>query len=192
MHILNVTQSYYPFQDRGGPAFKVRSISRALVKREHAVTVLTADLGFAAEDIDSVGAAQCDLGWRTDLDGVQAIYLSTRGRYRSLTINPGVVGFCRRRLREFDVVHIYGLYDLLGPAVARCCRALGIPYFIEPLGMTRPIDRGFALKKLWRWLVGSYMSQRSRLIATSELEKEELLESGFPPRIVLLRYNGID
>ncbi len=192
MRILNVTQSYYPFQDRGGPAFKVRSISRALVKRGHAVTVLTADLEFGTEEAASVGAVRGDSGWRTNLDGVEAIYLKTRGRYRSLTVNPGVVGFCRQRLREFDLVHIYGLYDLLGPAVARYCRLLRIPYFIEPLGMTRPIDRGFALKKLWRRLVGSYLEQASRLIATSELEKEELLEFGFPPQSVLLRYNGID
>jgi glycosyltransferase involved in cell wall biosynthesis len=36
------------------------------------------------------------------------------------------------------------------------------------------------------------MNLASRLIATSELEKEELLECGFPPQTVLLRYNGID
>ena len=192
MRILSVTQSYYPFQDRGGPAFKVRSISRLLVKRGHEVTVLTADLGFGTEKAASIAAVHGAQGWRTNLEGVEAIYLNTRGRYRSLTVNPGVVGFCRRRLREFDIVHVYGLYDLLGPAVARFCRALGIPYFIEPLGMTRPIDRGFALKKLWRRLVGSYLNRASRLIATSELEKEELLACGFPPQIVLLRYNGID
>jgi glycosyltransferase involved in cell wall biosynthesis len=192
MRILNVTQSYYPFQDRGGPAFKVRSISRGLVKRGHKVTVLTADLGLETEQATSIGAVHVDRGWRSSLDGVEAIYLNTRGHYRSLTLNPGVVAFCRRRLGQFDLVHIYGLYDLLGPAVARYCRALGIPYFIEPLGMTRPIDRGFALKKLWRRLVSSYLERASRLIATSELEKEELLECGFPPHTVLLRFNGID
>jgi len=192
MRILNVTQSYYPFQDRGGPAFKVRSISRALVKRGDEVTVLTADLGLGTEKAASIGAVRSAQGWRTNLESVEAIYLNTQGRYRSLTVNPGVAGFCRRRLREFDIVHIYGLYDLLGPAVARYCLALGIPYFIEPLGMTRPIDRGFALKKLWRALVGSYLDRASRLIATSELEKEELLACGFPPHTVLLRYNGID
>jgi len=192
MRILNVTQSYYPFQDRGGPALKVRSISRALVKREHSVTVLTADLGFAAQQVESVGAVRGGLGWAANLDGVEAIYLNTRGRYRSLTVNPGVLGFCRQRLREFDLVHIYGLYDLLGPAVARYCRLLGIPYFVEPLGMTRPIDRGFALKKLWHRLFGSHLEQAGRLIATSELEKEELLACGFPSHAVLLRYNGID
>jgi glycosyltransferase involved in cell wall biosynthesis len=192
MRILNVTQSYYPFQDRGGPAFKVRSISRGLVKRGHEVTVLSADLGFGTEQAASIGAVHVARAWQSSLDGVEAIYLNTCGHYRSLTVNPGVVAFCRRRLPEFDLVHIYGLYDLLGPTVARYCRALGIPYFIEPLGMTRPIDRGFALKRLWLMLVGRYLERANRLVATSELEKEELLECGFPSHTVLLRYNGID
>jgi glycosyltransferase involved in cell wall biosynthesis len=192
MRILNVTQSYYPFQDRGGPAFKVRSISRILAKRGHEVTVLTADLGFGTEQAALIGAVHGAQGWQSSLDGVEAIYFTTRGRYRGQTVNPGVIGFCRRRLRHFDLVHIYGLYDFLGPAVARYCRRLSIPYFVEPLGMTRPIDRGFALKKLWKGLVGSYLKRASRLIATSELERDELLAYGFSHAAVLLRYNGID
>src|SRR5438094_329466 len=35
MRILQVTQAYYPFQDRGGRAIKVRSIARALVALVH-------------------------------------------------------------------------------------------------------------------------------------------------------------
>jgi len=192
MRILNVTQSYYPFQNRGGPAFKVRSISRALVEKGHAVTVLTADLRFAPGEIASAAAVRAAEGWRSNLDGVEAIYLDTRFHYRSLTVNPGVVTFCRRRLRDFDLVHIYGLYDLLGPTVARSCRRLGIPYFVEPLGMTRAIDRGFRLKKIWNRLVSDYLVQASRIIATSEQEMTELLADGFPVDRVMLRYNGID
>src|SRR5580658_6209512 len=55
MRILSVTQSYYPFQDRGGPAFKVRSISRMLAELGNSVTVLTADLGFGDPTIAAAG-----------------------------------------------------------------------------------------------------------------------------------------
>jgi len=192
MRILNVTQSYHPFLSRGGPAFKVRSISRVLVEKGHEVTVLTADLGFSTDEAKPADAFLVNQGWRSNLNGVEAIYLTTRGRYRGQTVNPGVIRFCRRELRHFDIVHIYGLYDLLGPVLARYCREFDIPYFVEPLGMTRPIDRGFALKKLWWKLVGSYLDRASRLIATSELERDELLACGFAPQSVLLRYNGID
>ena len=57
--------------------------------------------------------------------GVEAIYLPSWLRYRTLTINPRVVGFCGASLRRFDLVHFYGLYDLLGPAVSYFCRRRG-------------------------------------------------------------------
>lgn len=192
MRILQVTQAYYPFEERGGPAIKVRSIGLALAVQGHRVTVLTADLGFGPEAIASAAAVRDRHGWRSELDGLEAIYLGTRCRYRNLTLNSGLIEFCRQRLREFDIVHVYGLYDLLGPVVARYCRQFNIPYFVEPLGMTRPMDRGFLLKKLWRRLTGGYLREASRIIATSEQERSELVAGGFLPDRVLLRYNGID
>jgi glycosyltransferase involved in cell wall biosynthesis len=192
MRVLKVTQGYYPFLDRGGPAVKVCSIARALFKQGHQVAVLTADLGFGPAEIAAASAVRNGHGWRSNLDGVETIYLAAQCHYRNLTVNAGVIGFCRRQLREFDIVHTYGLYDALGPVVARYCRRFGIPYFVEPLGMTRPIDRGFLLKRVWNALVPGYLSGASKVIATSEQEKAELLADGFPPPRVLLRYNGID
>lgn len=122
MRILNVTQSYYPFLDKGGPATKVRAIARELMRKGNLVTVLTADLGFGPQEIAAAKVVHGPGGWRTDLDGAEVIYFGTRGHYRNLTLNPGVLGFCRGRLREFEIVHIYGLYDVLGPTVASYCR----------------------------------------------------------------------
>jgi glycosyltransferase involved in cell wall biosynthesis len=58
--------------------------------------------------------------------------------------------------------------------------------------MTRPIDRGFLLKKIWRSWAKNYLSQASKWIATSELERQDLLAAGVPSEKVLLRFNGID
>ena len=46
--------------------------------------------------------------------------------------------------------------------------------------MTRAIDRGFLLKKIWNRLVGGYLNQASRIVATSEQERRELLADGLP------------
>ncbi len=192
MRILKVTQAYFPFNERGGPAIKVRSIARALREQGNQVVVLTADLGFGPKAIAAAQVVAGPEGWRTDLDGVEVIYFRTLCHYRNLTVNPGILRFCRRRLQDFDIVHIYGLYDTLGPAVGRYCRKFRVPYFVEPLGMTRPIDRGFLLKKIWRSWAKNYLSQASKWIATSELERQDLLAAGVPSEKVLLRFNGID
>jgi len=193
MRILMTVQAYYPFQDRGGPVFKVRALSRCLANRSHLVKVLTADLGFTEGWRNGLEIERCPWGWRAEESGVEAIYLSTLGHYRALTLNPRVVGFCGASLGQFDLVHFYGLYDLLGPAVSYFCRRQGIPYVIEPMGMYRPIDRSFQLKHLWhRSLGGSFWRHAQQIVATSEMEQRELLEDGVPAEKLALRYNGIE
>ena len=193
MRILMAVQSYFPFQDRGGPVVKVRALARGLAQRGHQVTVLTADLGLRRTNGSAIRYQPCPWGWRAEEDGVEAVYLSTLANYRALTVNPDVIGFCGTSLRHFDLVHFYGLYDLLGPAVSYFCRRQGIPYVIEPMGMYRPIDRSFRMKRVWHRSLGDfYWSHAAQIVATSEMEEQELLQDGVPPGKLVVRYNGID
>lgn len=193
MRVLKIVQSYFPFQDRGGPVFKVRSLARGLAQRGHAITVLTADLGFDGRNGSSVKVEPCPWGKRAMEDGVETIYLPTVGHYRALTLNPRVVAFCRAFLRRFDVAHVYGLYDLLGPSVAHFCRKQGIPYVIEPMGMYRPIVRALPLKRVYHRLLGNRLVGGAEfLVATSAQEREELLGGGIPASRIDVRRNGID
>jgi len=192
VRILNVAQTYYPYLAEGGRPAKVRILSRKLAARGHDVTVLTANLG--SDDWSRIAAPEKTvMGLRLTEAGVVAIYLPTWARYRTLTINPRVLGFCRVSLVGFDLVHFYGLYDLLGPSVSYFCRRQAIPYVIEPMGMYRPIDRGIQMKRIWhRSVGGAFWRNARRFIATSELEQQELLDEGMPPEKVVVRYNGID
>src|ERR1700693_2540392 len=101
MRILSVTPAYYPFLEMGGPTVKVRAISEGLVRRGHSVTVLTPWYGKQHR------TPQVELG------GGEVRYLRPLARYRATTLNAGVLSFCRHDLRAFDVIHIYGIYDLL-------------------------------------------------------------------------------
>lgn len=196
LNVLQTVQSYFPFEDRGGPVVKVRALARGLAQRGHGVTVLTADLGFGkrgGQNGFKTSVEHCRWGWRAEEDGVETIYLSTFGHYRALTVNPHVVGFCGAILKRFDLVHFYGLYDLLGPTVGFFCRRQGIPYIIEPMGMYRPIDRSFRLKRLWhRNLGGSFWRNAAQIVATSEMEQRELQDDGVLPEKIVIRYNGIE
>src|SRR5579864_7082230 len=98
MRILKVTQSYYPFLDKGGPTVKVRALARGMAAAGHEVTVLSADQGFDPATQKIVDVTPCRWGFEAHEDGVQSIYLRTRARYRALTWNPGAGVFCRERL----------------------------------------------------------------------------------------------
>jgi len=56
MRLLNVTQSYFPFLDKGGPTVKVRALALGMASLGHAVTVLTADFGLDATKRKSLNA----------------------------------------------------------------------------------------------------------------------------------------
>jgi glycosyltransferase involved in cell wall biosynthesis len=193
MRILKVTQSYYPFVDRGGPAVKVRALARGLASRGEKVTVLTADLGVERIANSTSGWTREPGGWRSCEDLVETIYLKSSASYRSLTWNPGLFAFCRERLASFDVVHIYGMYDLLGPVVARASRRRRLPYVVEPMGMFRPIVRNIPLKKVYRHLMGNSMvGGAQRVVATSEQEQRELVEDGLSASQIVVRRNGME
>jgi len=194
MRILNVTASYEPFLEFGGPPVKVRALSEGLARRGHSVTVLTPDWGI--EERIREGRAVADrnpFGWKREENGVQTIYLPTWLRRRALSWNPAVKRYCCARLQNFDIVHIFGLYDLLGPAVGTACRTRRLPYVVEPIGMFLPIVRSIWLKRMYHALLGRRLLWgAAAVIATSEQEREELGSGGVSNERIVLRRNGVE
>lgn len=193
MRILHVVHAYYPFQEKGGPVFKVRALAAGLARRGHNVTVLTADLGLKRHPQLQAQLQKHECGWHLELDGSEVIYLPTMAHYRALTLNPAILSFRKLNVPPFDIVHCYGLYDLLSPAVSYFCRRERIPYLVEPMGMYRPIDRSLRLKALWHQVLGKdLLKDAARIVTTSELEQQEFLCAGFSPARIVMRYNGVD
>lgn len=196
MRILSVTQSYAPFLEFGGPPVKVRALARGLAGRGHQVSVLTADWGIESrlqKRPQEITAARSPFGWRSEEGNVETIYLPTWLRYRAVTWNPAVKRFCRARLQDFDIAHIYGLYDLLGWAVATSCLRRKLPYVLEPIGMFVPIVRSLWLKRVYHSVLGGELMGGARaIIATSEQEIKELLVGGITREKIVLRRNGVE
>jgi glycosyltransferase involved in cell wall biosynthesis len=204
MRILSVTETYWPFLEFGGPPVKVRALAQGLAGRGNQVTVLTADWGFekrsqapehqGRETTETTnGTSRSPFGWRLIEHGVTAIYLPTWLKYRSSTWNPAVKRYCRAKLGDFEVAHIYGLYDFLGPSVATACSNRGIPYVLEPIGMYVPIVRNFWLKRTYHAIYGKKMFEAAgAIVATSEQEVEELVSGGVRREKIRLRRNGVE
>lgn len=195
MRILSVTQSYAPFYEFGGPPVKVEALANGLAQRGHNVTVLSADWGFEERrqaDPEGVTSRRSPFGWARQANGVESIYLPSWARFRALTWNPATSRYCRARLAQFQVAHIFGLYDFLGPTVAHHCHRQGMPYVVEPIGMFVPIVRNIALKRIYHRLWGAKMlAGAAAIVATSEQEVEELAAGGIPGAKIVLRRNGV-
>jgi len=196
MRILNVTESYAPFFEFGGPPVKVRALAEGLAQKGHAVTVLTADWGLEKRLQESPGEGPAEaspFGRKREVNGVAAIYLANWASYRATSWNPSLPRYLHARLQGFDVVHIFGLYDLLGPRVASACRKRKIPYVVEPIGMFRPIVRNLLLKRIYHQLLGrEFLDGASAIVATSEQEGGELASGGVPKEKIVLRRNGVE
>jgi glycosyltransferase involved in cell wall biosynthesis len=195
MRILNVTQSYAPFFEFGGPPEKVRALSEGLAQLGHDVTVLTADWGLERRLAELPGeppAENSPFGKKRQVQGVKAVYLANWFHYHAASWNPALARYLRARLQNFDVVHIFGLYDLLGPRTAAAAQKLKIPYVVEPIGMFVPIVRNLLLKRAYHRFLGNEMLRNAAaIIATAEQEKSELIAGGIPAEKIILRRNGV-
>jgi glycosyltransferase involved in cell wall biosynthesis len=195
MRILSVTQSYAPFYEFGGPPVKVEALATGLAQRGHHLTVLSADWGFEERrqaDPEGVTSRRSPFGWTRQANGVESVYLPSWAHFRALTWNPATRRYCRARLGQFQVAHIFGLYDFLGPTVATHCLQHGIPYVVEPIGMFVPMVRNITLKRIYHRIWGAKMlAGAAAIIATSQQEVQELAAGAIPRTRIVLRRNGV-
>ena len=123
-------------------------------------------------------------------DGTRIVYLATPANYRWMGVTPTVPLWLERRRRP-DIVHVFGFRDPVGTAVAAWCRARGIPYVFEALGMFRPKLRKVGLKRALDASVFRHVpSGAARLLACSAIERREYVDAGIAPERISVRPNG--
>ena len=177
MRILQVTARYYPELQFGGPPQKIHDLSRGLVQRGHQVQIVTLHSGQHS-------------AWREAHEGIDVCYLSWIGAGTWQV--PLGLSTLTEEVRRADVIHCYGLYNLLCPAAACLADRRGRPVVLEPLGMYVPRTGHQRAKRLYHGLITSRMVERAaKVIATSPTESEELADLVETERLVLRR-NGID
>jgi glycosyltransferase involved in cell wall biosynthesis len=112
-------------------------------------------------------------GTRT-VDGIpvswfRSLHLAGRG-----FVAPSLPAALRRRVREFDLVHVHMLWTFAGMVAARACRRQGVPYVISPHGALDPFAlRQRALEKKLFLLAGERHSleRAALLFFTTESER---------------------
>src|SRR3984893_18602114 len=114
----------------------------ALASQGHEVTVFTTNRSLRGSWIPGKGTeGHVTLSGKPDLQaGVQierfAVQWPAQYGY-----TPAMEASLRRRVREFDVVHVHSLYLHSTAAAGRACFAAGIPYVVMPHGTLDPWHR---------------------------------------------------
>jgi glycosyltransferase involved in cell wall biosynthesis len=178
MRILFVTPYYYPELKFGGPPKRIHALSVGLSGWGHEVRVVT---------FDSERMKARD---RQIFDEISVQYIPWTGR--AMRQIPTRLSDLRSEIGSADIVHCYGLYNLLCPAAAFLARRLTKPFVVEPMGMFTPRVRNMTLKRAYNAFFTRWMFRNAgAVVATSELEAEELRREGEGSKVVV-RQNGID
>ena len=153
----------------GGPAIKVRQLADSL--------------RFLGQDVRIVGTGRAS----DDAMGAPVWF-----RYHGTPV-PADPRPIARAVRDADVVHVMGYRDPIGTMAAVAASRRRVPYVLEPVGMHRRRLRSERLKWLFDWTAGKRLiGDAARVIATSMVERDELLADGLGPRRIVVRANGID
>ena len=184
MRVLHVAQTFGLYDPQGRTGH-VAPLAVELVRRGLGVSVVAASY-----------PPHSPHGSVTVGDGAAAFpvtYLPSGLRYRTLTINAGARTHFANIIRTTNLVHIHGLYDLLGPAAAAVSRGLEIPYVVETMGMFRPVAGGALRKRAFMRLFGrSMLRGAARFVVTSGREADDLVNGGIDKDRIDVRHNGVE
>lgn len=183
MRILVASPAYWPAHAFGGPVVVLRELVSRVVARGHEVEVLTTTLR-------GVGERPSPRTSHAVVDGARVTYLATPLRYRWMGIAPTLPSALRRAGKP-DVAHVVGFRDPVTTTTALWCRARGIPYVFEPVGMFRPRLRKVRLKRVVdATLARSVATDAALVIVSSPRERDDVVAGGVDPGRVRLRGNG--
>jgi len=192
MKICYCTLGFPPATGLGGPTLQAYDLTKALVARGHAVTVVCTNLASRREKLFPETR-------RVLYAGIDTVYFNT---YRfiplglhsfGLTISPGMVGFFKRELRNYDVVHLDGhrSFDVL--VATHFCRKHNIPYVIQERGGMKPAHSSLLAKGTYDVLFGRRILDGCALFIASSAREVSDYDGfiGAGQRVVVIP-NGIN
>jgi glycosyltransferase involved in cell wall biosynthesis len=172
VRILHVIASLAPRY--GGPSTVAPEMCRALLDRGHHAEILTTDR-------DGRGRLPVLTGRPTEWHGVPTTFFRAHWP-RPYAASVGLGAALRRRIAEFDVVHVHSLYLFHTLATGHWCRRFAVPYVVRPHGTLDPYHRS---RHRWRKAAYTTLLERGNVDAaagihyTSAAERDHAQTLGF-------------
>ncbi len=135
MRVLHVSGCYFPATEWGGVVAAVASMARAQQLAGIEIEI------FTTTQRSSMALPRIEPGTRL-LDGIPVSWFQSLAAGGRGFVALDILGALRRRVREFDLVHIHMLWTFVGIFAARACRRQGVPYVVSPHGALDPFALG--------------------------------------------------
>jgi len=188
MKVLHVTPTYVPAWRYGGPIRSVHGLCKALAAQGVSVDVATTT-------VDGPATLEVPVDRPVELDGVKVRYFHSPF-LRRLYWSPGLAGFVRDHLAEYDLVHLHSIYLWPTGFAARAARSRRLPYVLSPRGML--VDE--LIRRRNRWLKTAWINfferrnlrEAAMVHFTSEMEAADAARLGVEWRAHCIVPNGVD
>lgn len=187
MKILHIVPSYLPAHSFGGPVKAVHELCRELVRKGLDISVFTTNISLE-------GNPDIPLNTPRDIDGVKVTYYPATFP-RSYCYSKQLADAVKRRISEFDILHIHSVYRYTTFIAARLCDRYKKPYILNPFGALDPsmIKLKSRFKKLlyMKLIENQTVNNAKAIHVASQYEKDNFELLGFKtPAVVIPR--GID
>jgi glycosyltransferase involved in cell wall biosynthesis len=167
LKILHYIAVYAPAWKFGGPVLSVSQLSEGLVSLGHEVEVFTSNAGLDPQ-------LELPLNQATIRNGVKVSYFA---QATGIGINcPGMEESVTARAKEFDIIHVTGVWQRTSGAACIAAKKHCVPYIISPRGALGPYSwRQKTLKKLayYLWQERFNVINATSIHYTSKQELEE-------------------
>ena len=156
----------------------------------HVITGLSKMSGGPSRSSQGLVAALCAAGvdaWIHSFDGVEPWVNGVRGYRQGKSLDMAA-------LKEFDIVHIHGVWDPRLHDVAKMCQEAKVSYVIAPRGMLEPwsLKQKWLKKRIARFLYQDRdLKKAAALHATAESEAEQFRKLGFK-NYCIVSPNGVN
>lgn len=170
LKILHYIPTFVPAFQFGGPVQSVSRLARGLVTLGHQVDVITSTAGIAPEQSGKL-THSTPVEWE---NGVRIWYYPQENGIGIRA--PGMEQAIQERAKDYDIVHLTGVWQRTSPAAAGACLKHNTPYIVSPRGALGPYSwRQKSLKKhLYYYLFErSILKGASGMHFTTKMEKRE-------------------
>jgi len=180
MRILHVVMTFHKNSAAGGSVYNVYAYCKSLIKRGHYVSVCCSDHLDLRKKV-KVNRRRIEKNEYIYWEGIRVKYAKSfylgYGGYGAI-ISPALAIYLNRAIRNYDVLHIHGIWNTFGIIAGMIGKLHNVPYIVQLHNTFLIRSSRIILKRVFHNLLRSPLLNNAAAILTfTEDEKNEYLRS---------------